>query len=64
MANINELVDWALVPIILLIKTFFKAIAFIIRPAIALFQRQPSLVSQSGKVTFKREKEREAKNEM
>ena len=64
MANINELVDWALVPIILPIKILFKAIAFITRRAIALFQRQPSLVSQSGKVTFDRKKEKEVKNEI
>jgi tellurite resistance protein TerC len=64
MANINELVDWALVPVILLIKTFFSAIVFIIRPAITLFQRRSPLVSQSGKVTFDRKKEKETKNEM
>jgi tellurite resistance protein TerC len=57
MANINELVDWALVPIILLAKILLKTIAFIIRWTTALFRRQPFLVSPSGKVTLKREKE-------
>ena len=37
MANINELLDWALVPVILVIKTFFRGIAFVIRPLITLF---------------------------
>lgn len=61
MANINELVDWALVPIFLAIRTSFRAVAFAIRPVIALLRQQPSLVSQSGKVTFNR-KEKEKAN--
>ena len=61
MANINELVDWALVPVILLIKTFFGTIVSLIRPAMVLFQRQPLLESQSGKVTFDSDKKKEAK---
>jgi len=64
MADINELIDWALVPMILLMKTFFKAIAFIIRPAIALFNYQSSLISQSGKFTFDRQNKKDVKTEM
>jgi tellurite resistance protein TerC len=41
MANINELFDWALVPVVLVVKTFFKAFASLIHLAIVLFQRQP-----------------------
>ncbi len=62
MANINEVIDWALVPIFLPIKTFFKAVALIIRPAFALFKYQSSLGSQSVKLTFDRQKEKEVKN--
>ncbi len=64
MANINELVNWALVPIILLVKTFLKTITFITRPAIALFQSHSSLGSQSGRVAFEREKERETQSKL
>jgi YkoY family integral membrane protein len=62
MANINEFIDWALVPVVLLMKTFFKGIAFITRPGIVFFQRRRSLlVSQSGKVTFDSSEENEVK---
>ena len=63
MANINEVVDWALVPVILFIKTFFKAIAFLVRPATALFQYRSSLASQAGKVTFEPQEEKKVKGE-
>jgi tellurite resistance protein TerC len=52
MANINEIVDWALVPVILVIKIFFKGIAFGIRPIIALFQHKPGIVSRNDQVAF------------
>ncbi len=55
MANINELIDWALVPVILVIKTFFKGIAFGIHPIIALFQHKPEIVSQKDRVAFDRD---------
>lgn len=63
MADINELLDWALVPIILLIKTFFRGIASLIRPAMVLFERRPLLESQSGKVSFDRDDKKENKDE-
>ena len=41
MANINELVNWALVPVTFSIKIAFKTMTSIVRPAIAsLFQRR------------------------
>ncbi len=62
MADINELLDWALVPVTLVIKTFFKAIALFIRPATVFFKNRSSLASQSGKVTFEGNEEKEAKS--
>jgi len=41
-----------LVPVILVIKIFFKGIALGIRPIIALFRKKPGIVSQSGQITF------------
>jgi tellurite resistance protein TerC len=61
MANVNELVDWALVPVTLLIKAVIGAIVFLIRPVIAFFQRRSLILSQSGKVTFDRGEKREFK---
>ena len=40
MANVNECINWALVPIVLLLKTFFKGMALMIRPGIGFFQRR------------------------
>jgi tellurite resistance protein TerC len=57
MADINELLDWALVPVILLIKTLFRIIALLMVP----FQRRPLLKSQSGKVSFDRHDKKETK---
>jgi len=63
MANINEFISWALVPVVLLLKTFFKGIAFMIRPGIVFFQSRSLFVSQSGKVTFDGNKENGVKGE-
>jgi hypothetical protein len=57
MANVNELIDWALVPIILPVKIFFKAVAFISRRAFALLRYQSFFASQPGELTFDRPKE-------
>jgi tellurite resistance protein TerC len=59
MADINELIDWALIPVILVIKTFFKGIAFGIRPLIALFQRKPEIVSQNNEIVVDTDREEE-----
>ncbi len=58
MANVNELVDWALVPVILLMKVVFKATIFLIRPGIAFFRRRSLFLSESGKMTFDRHEKR------
>jgi tellurite resistance protein TerC len=52
MADINELSDWALVPVILVIKTFFRSIFIGIRPIINLFQHKREIVSQKDQVAF------------
>jgi hypothetical protein len=44
MANINELVDWLLIPVVLVVKTFFRVIFFILRPIIRLFNLQSVIV--------------------
>jgi len=46
MANINQLFDWALVPVVLVIKILFKGIFFVLRPIINLFNPQSMIVSQ------------------
>ena len=55
MGNFNELFDWALVPIFLVVKISFKAIASVIRPIIALFSSQSVFLSQQGRVSFKKD---------
>jgi len=52
MANINELVDWALVPVILVIKIFFKGIAFVVRPVLTLFYHESEIGSQKDQTVF------------
>jgi tellurite resistance protein TerC len=52
MADFNELFDWALVPVILVIKTFFRGIAFVIRPLITLFYHRSEIVSQKDQMVF------------
>lgn len=37
MANVNELLDWVLVPVALVFKTFFRIIAFLLRPIFSFF---------------------------
>ncbi len=54
MANLNELVDWALVPVTFLFKGVFRVTVLLLRPTIAFFRRRSLFVSQSGKVTFDR----------
>ncbi len=37
MANVNELLDWVLVPVVFAFKTFFKIIALLLRPIFSFF---------------------------
>jgi len=64
MADINELVDWALVPVILVIKSFFKGIAFSIRPIVSLFYHKSEVVSQRDQVAFGANCDKEKKKEV
>jgi hypothetical protein len=50
MADVNELFDWALVPAILVVKTFFRGIALSIRHIITLFHGESAIVSQKGQM--------------
>jgi tellurite resistance protein TerC len=56
MADINELFDWVLVPVILAIKILFKGISFVLRPIINLFNPQSVIVSQENPVTFEKDR--------
>jgi tellurite resistance protein TerC len=48
MADINELFDWVLVPVVLVIKILFKGTSFVLRPIINLFNPQSVSVSQEN----------------
>ena len=61
MADVNELFDWALVPIIISIKILFKAIFFVLRPIINLFNPQSITVSQEDQVAFDKEHHKKKK---
>jgi tellurite resistance protein TerC len=37
MANLNELLDWFLKPVILIVKVLFRAVVFVVRPVINFF---------------------------
>jgi len=52
MANINELLDWVLKPIVLLLKIFFRAIAIIVRPIISLFRHEEKIISEKDQAAF------------
>ncbi len=58
MANINELLDWALIPVVLVVKGLFKGIALIIRPFIRIFRHEEKIASPNGPVAFDCEKEK------
>jgi tellurite resistance protein TerC len=63
MADVNELFDWALIPVVLVIKILFKGISLVLRPIINLFNPQSVIVSQENQVTFdksRHKKERKA----
>jgi hypothetical protein len=61
MANINELFDWVLVPVVLVVKILFKGIFFVIRPIINLFNPQSVIVSQEDQVTFDKDRHKKRK---
>ena len=61
MANVNELFDWALVPIVIFIKILFKGIFFVLRPIINLFNPKSIIVSQEDQVAFDKEHHKKQK---
>jgi hypothetical protein len=61
MANINELFDWVLVPVVLVVKILFKGIFFVSRPIINLFNPQSVIVSQEDQVTFDKDRHKKRK---
>jgi tellurite resistance protein TerC len=61
MANINELFDWVLVPVVLVVKILFKGIFFVLRPIINLFNPQSVIVSQEDQVTFDKDRHKKRK---
>jgi tellurite resistance protein TerC len=61
MADVNELFDWVLVPIVLVIKILFKGIFFVLRPIINLFNPQSVIVSQENQVTFDKDRHEKRK---
>jgi tellurite resistance protein TerC len=52
MADVNELLDWALKPVWLVFKIFFRVIGFVLRPIIALFTHESETVSSEDRVAF------------
>jgi tellurite resistance protein TerC len=55
MANMNEVLDWVLVPVVLVIKLFFKGIFLILRPIINLFNPKSVITSQENPGAFDEE---------
>ena len=56
MADINELFDWALVPVVLVVKILYKSVFFVLRPIINLFNPQSVIVSQENQVAFDKDR--------
>ncbi len=45
MSNINEILDWVLVPVVVLLKLLFRAIFFLARPIISYLHQRSSAIS-------------------
>jgi tellurite resistance protein TerC len=58
MANINELLDWFLSPVVLVVKAFFKAIFFVLRPIISLFSPGTVGVSQGDQEALDKDQDK------
>jgi tellurite resistance protein TerC len=63
MANMNELIDWVLIPVVIVVKIFFKGIFFVLRPIISLFSPQSVIVSQEDQVAFDKDRHKKRKKE-
>jgi len=62
MADINELIDWVLVPVVLVMKIFLRSIVFVIRPIVSLFHHEEKIISEKDQVALESDcdKEKEA----
>jgi tellurite resistance protein TerC len=61
MANVNEVLDWVLKPVVLVLKIFFRVIAVIVRPIISLFNPQSIIVSEEDQVTLDKDRHKKKK---
>ena len=59
MADINELIDWVLVPVVLVIKIFLRSIAFVIRPIVSLFHHEEKIISEKDQVALESDCDKE-----
>jgi tellurite resistance protein TerC len=60
MANINELLDWVLIPVVLVVKGSFNCIFFIIRPVIRIFHHEEKIMPPDDPIAFDCDKEKKA----
>ncbi len=58
MANINELIDWFLIPVVFVVKGIFKGIVLIIRPVIRIFHHEEKIAPPNDQIAFDCEKEK------
>lgn len=59
MANVNELLDWALKPIWVVLKFFFRAIYYLIRPIVSLLNPRSETIRQEVEVGLQNDCESE-----
>ena len=52
MANINELLDWLLIPVVFVVKGVFKGVAFIIQPVIRIFRHEEKIMPPDDRIAF------------
>jgi tellurite resistance protein TerC len=61
MANINEVLDWVLIPVVFVVKIIFKGIFFLLRPIINLFNPRSVIVSQEDPVPLDKDHHKKKK---
>ena len=57
MANINEVLDWALIPVALVVKGLLRGIVYIIRSIIRIFHHEEKIMPPNDQITFDCDKE-------
>ncbi len=50
MANINELLDWVLIPIVFTVKGLLRAIVFLMRPLIRIFHHEEKITLSNDRI--------------